>query len=251
MKKLISFFLTGLLLASCATPVMTSAPAEGQTNTATDALDDYEGAAEVSDPVEPLNRVTFAFNDKLYSWVFTPISKTYTTVLPSPVRQGIDNAYENVKFPVRFVNSGLQGNFKRAGQELQKFGVNSVAGFGGLIKQSDRIPSLKDVPLEDSGQTLATWGMGHGPYIVLPILGPSTAREIIGLAGDYALNPVNWTFALGNNADKWAWIPSTGNTLRSLPDQLSKYNDSKANAIDPYTAVRSTYIQNRNNAAKE
>jgi phospholipid-binding lipoprotein MlaA len=248
MKKPASLLFTALLITSCATQHSTSAP-EGPA--ATDALDDYADAAEVSDPVEPLNRVTFAFNDRLYSWVFTPISKTYTTVLPSPVRQGIDNAYENIKFPVRFVNSGLQGNFSRAGQELQKFGVNTFAGFGGLIKQSDRIPSLKDVPLEDSGQTLATWGMGHGPYIVLPILGPCTARETLGLVGDYALNPVNWTFALGDNADKWAWIPSTGNTVRSLPDQLSKYKDSKANAIDPYTAVRSTYIQNRNNAAKE
>lgn len=250
MKKPASLILTALLISSCATQHATPAP-EGQSAAATDALDDYEGAAEVSDPIEPLNRATFAFNDKLYSWVFTPISKTYTTVLPSPFRQGIDNVYENVKFPVRFVNSGLQGNFKRAGQELQKFGVNTFAGFGGLIKQSDRIPSLKDVPLEDSGQTLATWGMGHGPYIVLPILGPCTARETLGLVGDYALNPVNWTFALGDHADKWAWIPSTGNTVRSLPDQLSKYNDSKANAIDPYTAVKSTYIQNRNSAANE
>jgi phospholipid-binding lipoprotein MlaA len=250
MKISLLVIFTALLISSCATQRSTPAP-ENQAAAATDALDDYEGVAEVSDPIEPLNRATFVFNDKLYSWVFTPISKTYTTVLPSPVRQGIDNVYENIKFPVRFVNSGLQGNFKRAGQELQKFGVNTFAGFGGLIKQSDRIPSLKDVPLEDSGQTLATWGMGHGPYIVLPILGPCTARETLGLVGDYALNPVNWTFALGENAEKWAWIPSTGNTVRSLPDQLSKYNDSKANAIDPYTAVKSTYIQNRNNAANQ
>lgn len=250
MKKTVSLIFTALLITSCATQKHSS-PSGDRAAAATDALDDYEGAAEVSDPIEPLNRATFAFNDKLYSWIFTPISKTYTTVLPSPLRQGIDNAYENVKFPVRFINSGLQGNFKRAGQELQKFGVNTFAGFGGLIKQSDHIPSLKDVPLEDSGQTLATWGMGHGAYIVLPILGPCTAREVLGLVGDYALNPVNWTFALGDNADKWAWIPATGNTVRSLPDQLSKYNESKANAIDPYTAVKSTYIQNRNNAAKE
>jgi phospholipid-binding lipoprotein MlaA len=248
----ISFLIifTALLIPSCATKRATPAR-EIQAAAATDALDDYEGVAEVSDPIEPLNRATFVFNDRLYSWVFTPISKTYTTLLPSPLRQCIGNVYENIKFPVRFVNSSLQGNFKRAGQELQKFGVNTVAGFGGLINQSDRIPSLKDVPLEDSGQTLATWGIGHGPYIVLPVLGPCTARETLGLVSDYALNPVNWTFALGENADRWAWIPSAGNTLRSLPDQLSKYNDSKANAIDPYTAVKSTYIQNRNNAANQ
>lgn len=234
------------LLAACATKQSSQTSAAG-----TDALDDYDTATEVADPLEPLNRATFKLNDGLYNFVLRPISKGYTTVFPKPVRQGIDNVYDNVKFPVRFVNSGLQGKFQRAGQEAQKFGVNTFAGFGGLIKQSDRIPSLATVPEEDSGQTLATWGVGHGPYIVLPILGPSTAREVVGLAGDYALNPINWGFALKGDADDWAWIPPAGNNLRQLPLQLDKYDDSKANAIDPYTAVRSTYIQNRNSAAKE
>lgn len=248
MKSIVHFFLpsVALLLAACASKQPPQASATGA-----DSLDDYDTATEVSDPLEPLNRATFKLNDGLYNFVLRPISKGYTTVLPSPVRQGIDNVYDNVKFPVRFLNSGLQGKFKRAGQEVQKFGVNTFAGFGGLIKQSDRIPSLANVPEEDSGQTLATWGVGHGPYIVLPVLGPSTAREVVGLAGDYALNPVNWGFALKGDADDWAWIPPTGNNLRLLPHQLEKYDDSKANAIDPYMAVRSTYIQNRNSAAKE
>jgi phospholipid-binding lipoprotein MlaA len=245
MKLIVRLFLpsVALLLAACASK-QTAA-------TATDSLDDYDTATEVADPLEPLNRATFKLNDGLYNFVLRPISKGYTTVLPSPVRQGIDNVYDNVKFPVRFVNSSLQGKFKRAGQEAQKFGVNTFAGFGGLIKQSDRIPALTGVPEEDSGQTLATWGVGHGPYIVLPILGPSTAREVVGLAGDYALNPINWGFALKGDADDWAWIPPAVNNLRQLPIQLEKYDDSKANAIDPYTAVRSTYIQNRNSAAKQ
>jgi phospholipid-binding lipoprotein MlaA len=234
------------LLAACATKQTPQTSATG-----TDALDDYDTATEVADPLEPLNRATFKLNDGFYSFVFKPISKGYTTVFPKPVRQGIDNVYDNAKFPVRFVNSGLQGKFQRAGQEVQKFSVNTFAGFGGLIKQSDRIPSLTAVPEEDSGQTLATWGVGHGPYIVLPILGPSTAREVVGLAGDYALNPINWGFALKGDANDWAWIPPAGNNLRQLPLQLEKYDDSKANAIDPYTAVRSTYIQNRNSAAKD
>lgn len=247
MKSIFYLFLPSvvLFLAACASkqPVTT--------DTGTASLDDYDAATEVSDPLEPLNRATFKLNDGLYNFVLRPISKGYTAVVPSPVRQGIDNVYENVKFPVRFVNSGLQGKFKRAGQEAQKFGVNTFAGFGGLIKQSDRIPSLANIPEEDSGQTLATWGVGHGPYIVLPVLGPSTAREVVGLAGDYALNPTNWGFALKGDADDWAWIPPTVNNLRQLPLQLEKYDDSKANAIDPYTAIRSTYIQNRNSAAKE
>jgi len=254
MKIILRLLLPAMALAlvSCATARKQSptAPAKSVAS-GTDALDDYENTVEVYDPIEPLNRATFALNDGLYKWVFTPISKTYTTIFPKPVRNSIDNAYENVKFPVRFVNSGLQGKFDRAGKEAQKFGVNTVAGVGGLFKVSDKIESLKNVPAEDSGQTLGKWGMGHGPYIVIPVLGPSTGREVIGLAGDYALNPINWGFAFTGDADDWAWIPPAGNTIRSLPDQLDKYNDSKANAIDPYTAVRSTFIQNRNSAAVE
>jgi len=253
MKTILRFLLpvTALALVSCATAKKETPTATTKTVAGTDVLDDYEGTAEVSDPIEPLNRATFALNDGIYKWVFTPIAKTYTTLFPKPVRKSIDNAYENVKFPVRFVNSGLQGKFDRAGKEAQKFGVNTVAGVAGLFKVSDKIESLKDVPAEDSGQTLAKWGMGHGPYIVIPVFGPSSGREVIGLAGDYALNPINWIFAFKSDADDWAWIPSAGNTIRSMPDQLDKYNESKANAIDPYTAVRSTYIQNRNSAAAE
>jgi phospholipid-binding lipoprotein MlaA len=172
-------------------------------------------------------------------------------VTPKPFRQGVDNAFENAKFPVRFVNSSLQGKFDRAGKEVQKFGVNTFAGFGGLIKQSDRISSLADVPSEDSGQTLATWGIGHGPFLVLPVFGPSSAREAVGLAGDYALNPVNWLFKLRGGAEKTEWIPSAANTVRSLPDQLEKYDSSRANSVDPYVSVRSVFYQNRKAATAQ
>jgi phospholipid-binding lipoprotein MlaA len=252
MKTILRLLLpaSALLLISCASTnkgaAKTAKPAGG-----TDALDDYETTVEVSDPIEPLNRATFALNDGIYQLVFKPISKTYTILFPKPVRTSIDNAYENVKFPVRFVNSGLQGKFDRAGKEAQKFGINSVAGVGGLFKVSDRFENLKDVPAEDCGQTLAKWGMDHGPYFIIPVLGPSTIRELIGSAGDYALNPINWGFAFTSDADDWAWMPPAGNTIRSMPDQLDKYEESKANAIDPYTAVRSTFIQNRNSAAGE
>jgi len=254
--------IVALALVSCATsqktaPASASAPsatakAPAGEGDKTDALDDYgETAVVVSDPLEGLNRATFAFNDKVYKWVFTPISKTYTTIFPKPVRKSIDNAYENVKFPVRFVNSGLQGKFGRAGKEAQKFGVNTVAGVGGLFKVSDKIDSLKDVPAEDTGQTLATWGMGHGPYLVIPVMGPVTVREAIGAGGDYVLNPINWGFAFTGDADDWAWIPPTGNTIRAMPGTLDLYKEATATAIDPYTAVRSIYVQNRNAAAAE
>ncbi|MCX6856787.1 MAG: VacJ family lipoprotein [Verrucomicrobia bacterium] len=233
--------------ASTAAPT----PAPSSQVATTDALDDYGSTEQVSDPIEPLNRATFTLNHGLYNAIFRPISKGYTAITPKPVRQGVDNAFENAKFPMRFVNSGLQGKFDRAGKEVQKFGVNTFTGFGGLIKQSDRIPSLTDVPAEDTGQTLATWGLGHGPYIVLPIFGPSSPREVVGLAGDYALNPVNWLFKLRGGAEKTEWIPSAVNTVRSMPDQLDKYDSSRANSVDPYVSVRSVFYQNRKAASEQ
>lgn len=239
-----------LLLSHCASkpksePATATPPAAASTtDEATDELDDY-AVVQVSDPLESLNRATFKLNDGLYSYLFKPVSKTYETITPSPVRKGLNNAFENVKFPVRFVNSTLQGKFDRAGKEAGKFGINTVAGVAGLFKKSDEIPALADVPEEDTAQTFARWGVGKGPYIVLPVLGPSTARDAVGLAGDYVLNPVNWGFAVHGSVRDAAWIPSTVNTIRSLPDQLSRYDESKANAVDPYVSVRSVYYQNR------
>lgn len=236
-----------------------ASPAPARTkNTAplsTDALDDYDtsAATQVSDPLEGMNRAMFRFNDGVYEFVLRPISKGYEIIAVRPVRQGIDNFFENVKYPVRFVNCGLQGKFKRAGLETGKFMVNTVGGVGGLFKVSDKIPALADVPAEDTGLTFAHWGIGHGAYIVLPVYGPTTMRDGVGLAGDYVLNPVNWgsLFAHGRHARNWTWIPPAANTLRQLPGQLEKYDSASANAVDPYIAVRSAYIQNRTAAAKQ
>jgi phospholipid-binding lipoprotein MlaA len=210
-------------------------------------LDEYS-AASVSDPIEPVNRGIFWFNDRVYNIAFRPISKVYETVVPKPMRRGLDNFYENVRFPVRLVNNALQGNFVRARQELEKFLINSSIGIVGIWRQSDRIPSLAEVPAADTGQTFAKWGIRRGPYIVLPVLGPSTLREAVGYAGDSALNPVSWiTTAFG--APVWAIaIPST-NTLRSLPHQLRIYDAATENTLDPYLAARSAHIQYRNEVA--
>jgi phospholipid-binding lipoprotein MlaA len=210
-------------------------------------IDEYSTVL-VSDPWEPVNRAIFRFNDGLYTILLRPISKVYETVVPKPVRKGLDNVAENVRVPVRLVNNVLQGKFERAARELQKFLVNSTWGIGGIVRLSDRIPSLAEVPAADTGQTFAKWGIGRGPYIVLPVLGPSTLRETVGYAGDSALNPVSWvTTAFG--APVWAIaIPST-NTLRSLPHELRIYDAATENTLDPYLAARSAHIQYRNEVA--
>ncbi len=214
-----------------------------------DDLEEYDPTL-IADPLEPLNRVTFTLNHGLYSIFFRPISKGYEFVIPKPVRTGIFNIFENVKFPVRLVNNTLQGNFKRVGQETGKFLVNTTVGVGGFGRPSDHIPALADVPDADTGQTFAKWGIGHGVYLVLPILGPSSVRDTVGLAGDYALNPVNWVSIVYGG---YAWtiaIPST-NTVRALPSQLDIYDAATENALDRYLAARSAYVQFRAEAAKK
>lgn len=216
---------------------------------AVDDLDEYS-VVEVADPLERLNRATFWCNDKMYLVIFRPLSKGYEKVLPKRVRNGIYNAFENAKFPVRFVNSALQGEFKRVGLHTEKFLLNTVGGLGGMIRVSDKFATLAELPEEDTGKTFAKWGMDHGFYLVIPFLGPSSLRDGVGLVGDYAMNPVNWGIFWSGDHD-WTVIPPSANTLRALPSQLSLYDETKRDSIDPYIAVRSGYIQFRAEAVKK
>jgi len=214
-----------------------------------DEVDEY-AVPEIADPIEPVNRAIFRFNDGLYTVLLRPIAKGYEFMLPKVLRKGIDNAFVNVEYPVRLVNCTLQGKFKRAGQESEKFVVNTVAGVGGLIRVSDKIDSLANVPAEDTGSTFANWGMGHGAYLVLPVLGPSSVRDGTGLAFDYALNPINWgIFWHGHHP--WTDIPPEANTLRQLPGEMSRYDTTTKDAVDPYISVRNAWVQNRADAVKK
>jgi phospholipid-binding lipoprotein MlaA len=210
---------------------------------AADDLDEYESVA-IADPLEPLNWATFMLNHGIYYALLRPISKGYEFIIPKLLRTGIHNAYENVKFPVRLVNNTLQGNFQQAGKETGKFLVNSVVGVGGLMEPSERIPALADIPSADTGQTFAKWGIGQGPYIVLPLLGPSSARDFVGLAGDFALNPISWvTIIYGGYA--WTIAIPAANTMRSLPNQLAQYDAATENSVDAYLSARTAYVQYR------
>lgn len=216
---------------------------------ARDDLEEYS-IVEVPDPLERMNRATFWCNDKMYLLIFRPVSKGYERVIPKPVRKGVFNMFENAKYPVRLGNSLLQGNFKRVGLHTEKFLLNTVGGLGGLIRVSDRFPKLAELPEEDTGKTFAKWGMDHGFYLVIPFLGPSSLRDGVGLLGDYAMNPVNWGIFWSGDHD-WTMIPPSVNTLRALPMQLELYDETKRDAIDPYVAVRSGYIQFRASAVKK
>ena len=219
------------------------------TSAGDDDLDEY-AVVEIPDPLERINRGSFWLNDKLYAVILRPISKTYEFILPQRVRTGIDNVFLNAKYPVRLVNHTLQGRFKNAGLETEKFLLNTVVGVGGAFRISDKFTSLSALPEPDTGMTFAKWGMGHGAYIVLPVLGPSSLRDGIGLAADNAMNPVNWGLFWGG-AREWTDIPSYVNIVRALPSNLELYDDAKKSALDPYLSVRSAYVQYREELEKK
>jgi phospholipid-binding lipoprotein MlaA len=209
-------------------------------------FDEWDTAAEVkvSDPIEPVNRGVFWINHQLYTYVAKPFSSAYKFIFPEPVRKGIRNAYDNVKFPVRFVNHTLQGRLDRTAQETGRILVNSTVGVAGVMKPADKIPALSDVPKADTGQTFAKWGIPHGPYLVFPVLGPTSCRDLVGTAGDTVLNPVAWVgFVFGGAA--WTTAVSAPSGAHSVPDQMDRYDLATKDALDPYVAARTGYIQYR------
>lgn len=198
------------------------------------------GPATTPDPLQKLNRVTFGFNHILYRFVLRPVGKATTFLLTKQGVQCLENALENVETPVRIVGCLFQAKFKRAGQETGKLLINSTVGVGGLFKVSDRISGLKDVPREDFGQAVASWGVPSGPYLVLPVIGPSTAREILGHAGDTASNPATW---LGDNTVR---LMTRGiKTGIENPYRMDLYDAVTSSAVDPYVAAREGYISRR------
>ena len=250
-----------LLLAGCATrraEEPATAASSGKSTLAAQPAsgpvgedDDWDDVAEVKvhDPIEPANRGIFWFNHQLYTYVAKPFATAYEFVLPDLVRRGIRNAYENVRFPVRFVNHTLQGRLDRTAKETGRFLVNTTAGVGGVMKPADKIPALADVPKADTGQTLGKWGIPHGPYLVVPVLGPTTSRDLVGTAGDTALNPVAWLGLIFGGAG-WTTAVSAPSGAHGLPDQMDRYDMATKDALDPYISTRTGYMQNRKAAVE-
>jgi phospholipid-binding lipoprotein MlaA len=195
---------------------------------------------QASDPLERLNRGIFKVNHQIYRFVFKPIARVTTFVVPEPVMDAVGNVFENLKSPVRISASLLQGKGQRAAQETAKMLVNSTVGIGGLWKPSDRIRKLKNVPEEDFGQTLGTWGVKSGPYLVVPVVGPRSVRDLVGMGADICAQPQTWVTA--GNANVWATI---ADNVQRNPDRMQAYDDATNDALDPYIAMREAYTAYR------
>ncbi len=201
--------------------------------------------ATVADPLERVNRAFFVFNDKAYFWVMKPVAQGYRAVVPQDARVAVRNFFSNLGTPVRFANNLLQGKFKGAGTELLRLVINSTIGMAGFFDPAETGFHL-EIRDEDLGQTFGRYGLGQGFYIVWPILGPSTARDTVGLAGDSFLDPVNYL------ADPWAATAVHAfKTENELSLSIGDYEDLKKSSLDPYAAVRDAYIQNREKKVRE
>ena len=206
--------------------------------------DDFETSLtedEIYDPLEPVNRAIFSFNNFADRIVLEPIAKGYKK-LPSPLQSGISNFLSNLRTPLVVVNQLLQGQGSNAVQSTGRFVLNSTIGIFGLIDVADKV-GLEEKE-EDFGQTLATYGVGDGFYIVLPLFGPSNLRDTTGMVMTMLTDPIN-AYAVSEGE---AWIVPM-RTAANAVDQRSKIIDEvnalRDNSVDYYAAVRSSYYQNR------
>ena len=252
MKSSVKFIpIAGLVLWLALPCIALSAPAA--TPAISEEVDEY-AAPPVSDPLERLNRAIFKFNDGFYTHALRPLARGYERVVPSPIRHGLANFFENLKFPIRFASCTLQAKPGRAVRETGKFLLNSTIGIGGFRRVSDSVPQLTAVPPEDIGQTFGVWGVGQGPFLVLPFLGPSSLRDIVGTAGDTMLNPVSWSAtsrAIRGYNSTWRYSLEGVDFISLSPDLMRTYDSFKHAAIDPYVSVRNGYLQHRAAAVKQ
>jgi len=234
MQSLISvliLFISFNLFAAASDEVKTS-PDDFETTT-------YED--EIYDPLEGINRTIFGFNNVADRVILEPVAKGYRK-LPSPIQSGISNFLNNLKLPLAAVNQLLQGQGKNAAESSGRFLVNSTIGIFGFVDIADNI-GLEQKE-EDFGQTLATWGVGDGFYIVLPFFGPSNLRDSTGMLITMTTDPIN-TYAV-NQGEAWV-IPlkTAANAIDQRSQIIDEVNALRNNSVDYYAAVRSSYYQNR------
>jgi len=224
--------------------------AEGSDQAEADEDDEYEDEDQdvelIPDPMIHPNRGLYTFNDKLYFWVLKPAARGYGFIVPQELRVAIRNVFYNIRFPVRFINSLLQGKGRKAGAELGQFFINTTAGFAGLANVAANYPELQPSP-EDLGQTFAVWGFDNGAYLMLPFLGPSSMRDTLGKAGDLVLDPLWWL-----PVDFWVSMGiRAGETVNDTSLRIGDYEALKEAALDPYIMIRNAYVQNRNKLIAE
>jgi phospholipid-binding lipoprotein MlaA len=202
------------------------------------------------DPAEPVNRAIFKVNVAADHAVMKPVAQAYVEHVPEGLQKGIHNVVQNLKEPAVVVNDLLQGNVNHAWQSAQRLAVNSTVGVAGVFDVAAQwgLPPHK----ADFGQTLGVWGVGEGPFVELPLLGPSNARDAVGTAVDLALNPLTY---VGGAPATAAGAATTGaNMVDTRAQHLHDLDELERNSLDYYATLRSVYRQHRDaeiSAAKQ
>jgi len=193
--------------------------------------DDY------SDPFEPINRVTFGFNDFADKYVLRPVAKGYEWVTPAVIRTGINNFFDNLNYTVDIVNALLQGKFGQAASDTGRLALNTTLGFGGFLDPATDAGLPRNN--EDFGQTLGVWGLPEGPYLVVPLFGPRTLRSGVGTLGDLWVTPQLRLFSSSVQTKmNILYIIHKRSTLLGIDEEIDR-------AFDRYAFLRDSYLQNR------
>ena len=215
------------------------------------------------DPLEPINSAVFEFNYRLDKYVVKPAAKFYDFFIPPDVQQSFSNVFQNIRFVPRLLNNLFQAKFQGAGIELSRFLINSTLGVGGLFDPA-RIMFNLETPQEDLGQTLGTYGVPPGPFLMIPFLGPFTLRDGIGFIGDTFLDPFNWLvlpfieiadaprLIQHNPTITYSRLGMTaGETVNLRALTLEKFQGVEEGTLDLYGAVRNAYLQQRRKTIQE
>ncbi len=192
------------------------------------------------DPYEDFNRQMFAFNDGVDRAVIKPVAQGYRAITNEPIREGVGNFSANLGEPLTAVNHVLQGQLPDAGATLSRFLINSTVGLAGIFDPASTVGIQRTK--EDFGQTLGVWGVASGPFLVLPFVGPTTPRDLTGMGGDLALNPLNYPQFENDDAIRAGTFVLWGVDAR---EGALEATDELDQQIDPYTTVRRLYGRTR------
>ncbi len=208
--------------------------------------DDPDAVAEFrqnNDPIEPFNRRSYAVHQAIDHNVLAPVARGYRAVVPAPVRTGVRNVLANLRSPVVLANDILQGEPRRAGDTLGRFVVNSTLGVGGIFDVAGTRLGVRG-HTEDFGQTFARWGVGEGPFLFIPVLGPSNPRDLAGFSLGVAADPLVWV-GQGAAVDGLLWSRTGATVVDTREDLLDTTDDVERSSLDPYATYRSAYRQRR------
>lgn len=214
--------------------------------------DEFE-AEEIYDPFSGYNRVMTSFNDKAYIYVLKPVANGYKAVLHVEIRESVRNFFNNLYFPMRFTNNLLQGKFCNSYEEGGRFVINTTVGVFGLFDPAKNYFEL-EAHEEDFGQTLGFYGVGSGPHLVLPLLGPSNIRDAISLYPDSLLSPIDYSqrgcWTLTDTSAEYIAAKSLEN-INYISLNIDRYDKMKKDAVDLYPYLRDVYEQYRDKQIKE